>query len=109
MEVYVGPFPGPGRKWRVSAGGGEQPTWSPDGQELFFLAADKLMSVAVDLRGPQPKIGAPKELFDFNRSPVRGRSYTYDAKGKRFLLNTAGEGSSPPVVLVTNWQANLKK
>jgi Tol biopolymer transport system component len=109
MEIYIAPFPGPGRKWRVSAVGGEQPSWSPDGRELFFLSGERVMSAAVDLRSAEPKISTPQELFEFNRSPVRGRSYTYDSRNKRFLLNTAGEGAAPPIVLITNWQANLKK
>jgi Tol biopolymer transport system component len=40
-EVYVKPFPGPGGRWRISAGGGQFPIWSPNGRELFFLGSDQ--------------------------------------------------------------------
>ena len=32
MEVYVAPFPGPGRPIPVSAGGGTEPVWGPNGE-----------------------------------------------------------------------------
>ena len=35
-EVYVQPFPGPGRKWLISTDGGINPVWSRDGRELFY-------------------------------------------------------------------------
>ncbi|PYS32188.1 MAG: hypothetical protein DMG14_35175, partial [Acidobacteria bacterium] len=39
-EVYVQPFPGPGRRLQVSTKGGDQPQWRSDGLELFYLAPD---------------------------------------------------------------------
>src|SRR5262249_15501541 len=38
-DVYVRPFPGPGRSWRISTNGGAWPEWGRDG-ELFYIAAD---------------------------------------------------------------------
>jgi serine/threonine-protein kinase len=35
-EVYVRPFPGPGRSWQVSTGGAINPRWSPNRNELLF-------------------------------------------------------------------------
>jgi len=39
--------------------------------------------------------------------------YDVTADGKRFLINTAGGGpgaaASPPLTVVTNWTAGLKK
>ncbi len=35
-EVYVQPFPGPARRWQISAGGGCNPRWSRKGRELFY-------------------------------------------------------------------------
>ena len=39
LEVYLAPFPGPGPRIPVSAGGGESPIWSRDGSELFYTNA----------------------------------------------------------------------
>ena len=35
-EIYVQPFPGPGRKWQISPEGGEEPVWARNGRELFL-------------------------------------------------------------------------
>src|SRR5262249_15508786 len=36
-EIYVQPFPPTGAKYQLSASGGFDPLWSPDGKELFYL------------------------------------------------------------------------
>jgi Tol biopolymer transport system component len=46
-EIYVRAFGGnasrAGGKWQVSSGGGSDPIWSRSGQELFFIAGERLM------------------------------------------------------------------
>lgn len=49
-EVYVRPFPeGPG-KWLISTGGGQEPLWSHDGNELYYRneAQQTLMAVTLE-------------------------------------------------------------
>jgi serine/threonine-protein kinase len=46
-EIYVQPFPGPGRKTRLSSSGGRTPQWSRSGGEIFYYAGDSLMAVQV--------------------------------------------------------------
>ncbi len=36
-EVYVQPYPGPGERHLISTNGGEQPAWSGNGRELFYV------------------------------------------------------------------------
>ena len=36
-EVYVQPYPGPGERHLISTNGGEQPAWSRNGRELFYV------------------------------------------------------------------------
>ena len=38
VNVYVRPYPGPGGRWQISAGGGAQPYWTKGGRELVYLA-----------------------------------------------------------------------
>ena len=50
LEVYVERFPDLGDRQLVSTDGGQQPHWSADGRELFYLGApgaDRLMAVPV--------------------------------------------------------------
>ena len=66
-EIYIRSFPDFGIKRRVSTDGGIHPAWNPNGQELFYLNGDKLMTVDTDLR-PEPVLGKPRELFSDLRS-----------------------------------------
>ncbi len=61
-EVYVQPFPGPGRKLQVSTDGGNQPVWSPDGRELFYRDGDRMMVAAIARRPLNAE--APRQLFE---------------------------------------------
>ena len=117
-EVYVRPFPRAEGQWTISLGGGEQPRWRSDGKELFFVAADgKLMAVSVKaLPDPRPtfEAGTPTALFDAHIAPsATDNVFMYDvtADGKRFLIDTTADfdGSSPPLNVVVNWIAGLKK
>ncbi len=48
FEIYLQPFPGPGDRFQVSAGGGQQVRWAKNGAELFYIAGDqRLTSVRV--------------------------------------------------------------
>jgi hypothetical protein len=49
FEVYVRPFPDTeSARWQVSARGGSQPRWSPDGRELYYHAIrDSLVAVSI--------------------------------------------------------------
>ena len=57
-EVYVGRFPGPGRRIQISNHGGLQARWRADGKELFYISMDKkLMAVAIDTSHDEPVVG----------------------------------------------------
>ena len=49
FEVYVRPFPGPGGRVQVSAGGGGEPVWARSGRALYYLNGHDVMSVGVTL------------------------------------------------------------
>jgi serine/threonine-protein kinase len=46
-QVYLQPFPGPGRKIPVSPEGGTRPLWASDGKELFYHNGDNMIVVEV--------------------------------------------------------------
>jgi len=51
-KIYVTSFPQPTEKWQISQGGGELPRWRRDGQEIFFLGPEGLMSTPVQSTSP---------------------------------------------------------
>ena len=60
-QVYLRPFPGPGRKRQVSVIDGIDPRWRRDGKEIFFFEGVRLMAVAVEAGTGAPPLqtGAP--------------------------------------------------
>jgi eukaryotic-like serine/threonine-protein kinase len=119
-EVYITSYPGKTGKWQVSVAGGTYPRWRRDGNELFFLAADKatIMAVDLDLKKAVPRIGTPKALFPvhlslvsfLNRMGSAWDPFEVSPDGKRFLVNSPNQPQSPePINVVVNWDASLKK
>jgi hypothetical protein len=107
--------------YTISIAGGAQPRWRGDGEELFFVGADgKIMAASVKSAllsvtgAPSPfETGEPTALFEAHLANAGTNLFEYDvtANGKRFLINTIGTdaASAPPLTVVTNWQAGLKK
>jgi eukaryotic-like serine/threonine-protein kinase len=109
-EVYLTRFPHPGAKYQVSQTGASQPVWSRDGKKLYYLDASQKMT-AVDLQtaNDSVQIGVPKTLFQTGvRSSLFNEGYDVTRDGRFLVVNSVVE-STAPVVLVTNWDAELKK
>ena len=114
-EVYVRPFPeGDGRS-QVSVDGGVTPRWSPQGDEIFYVADNALMAVPVETE-PGFVAGAPKMLFrgddvgtDLLAVVIQNRRlYDVAPDGERFVVvQGAGQGTSE-MVLVENWFAEFQ-
>ncbi|MFM9837983.1 MAG: hypothetical protein ACKVOQ_06945, partial [Cyclobacteriaceae bacterium] len=105
-EVYVRPFPGPGGKWQVSAGGGTRPRWRADGKGLFYLGENlKLMTAEVRAGASSVEIASVKPLFTIGGLSASSVTvFNVTADGQRFLVETnAGNEKSPPLTLVVNW------
>jgi Tol biopolymer transport system component len=112
-EVFVQSFPDGQSRTQISTTGGTQVRWSPDGKEIFYLAPDgKLMAVSVALGGASPDVKLPVALFQTylaTGTNVVGNKPQYAvARDGRFLLNTAVESPSAPIVVSVNWMKKLK-
>jgi Tol biopolymer transport system component len=116
-EVYVRPFSpaasgdsASGGKWLVSNGGGANPNWRSDGKELFYTFVGQFQEMAVDISVDKTfQAGVPRRLF---ATPQSLTAPAVSADGKRFLfpaIGGPGAGTQTPFIVVTNWQAALKK
>jgi serine/threonine protein kinase len=109
-EIYARTFPATDGKWRISTGGGSQPTWRRDGRELFYIASDRKL-MAVDVKpGNSFEASIPKPLFQTRVLSLTdfGNHYAVSADGQRFLINSTIETNASPISVVVNWTANLK-
>ncbi len=108
-EVYVQTFPAAGGKWRVSTGGGREPSWRGDGRELFYVGPTRSLFAVKMETGATPRFSLPEKLFDapamitetFNRN-----RYVATHDGQRFLLVTQQGGPRlGATTVVLDWLA----
>jgi Tol biopolymer transport system component len=106
-EVYVTPFPATGERFKVSPGGGNQPTWKADGSELYFLAPDgALVAVRVSVSGRKFSTSDPVELARPKIGAVNSavEQYMPHPSGTKFLfLDNVGDDKNLSVGVVLNW------
>ena len=110
-EVYVRPYPGPGRDIPISTTGGTAVSWSRDGRELFFTAtgADPEVMMVVNMANPA-KPGKPTRLFTaggdlrFSCNPVN--CYAVGTGARQFVTTREVTQPARPVrqiSLILNW------
>ncbi|MGH8149936.1 MAG: hypothetical protein ACRETB_08185, partial [Steroidobacteraceae bacterium] len=118
FEIYVRPFHPPGAKdsdaasgaaqWQVSTAGGIDPTWRPDGKEIYYVdPSGAMMAAPITVRGTAFAAGTPVKLFQTHivgggENIGEGRQYDVAPKG-RFLIDTVSQSAAGPVTLIQNW------
>jgi serine/threonine protein kinase/roadblock/LC7 domain-containing protein len=105
-EVYVAPFPGPGGKFQISSGGaGFGLRWRRDGKELFYLTADRqLMAAEVAIGNGTLEVKRVQKLLGGVNT-----GYDVSSDGQKFVVPDDSIASSPPLTLLQNWPAALRK
>lgn len=120
-NVYVERFPDGGGRVTISTDG-ESPSWSDDGNELFYrrLSDGAIMVVAVETGG---RFGNASVLIEGSYSSGVGNNYDYDSESERFLMvkvatdnemfaaNSSNEGrlARPRIIVVENWINKLRE
>jgi Tol biopolymer transport system component/tRNA A-37 threonylcarbamoyl transferase component Bud32 len=120
QQVYVRPFPGPGGKWLVSTGPGQDPAWSKTGQELFYWtgalagAEGQVFVVPFRVHGAEFVPERP-QLVPNTFIALRGRQRDFNVHpdGKRFVVaafqKPAAMGKQDKVVAVFNFSDEIRR
>jgi hypothetical protein len=107
-EVHVRPFPDLDADYMVSSDGGDEPAWSPDGQELYFRRGSDLMVVNVPAAG-QSGWPAPDVLFTGNFARDTWGDQSYDvAPDGRFLMMRPVTAGPIQVQVVLDWLSEVR-
>jgi len=113
FEVYVRSFPAGDVKSQVSTHGGRDPRWRRDGKELYYRAADGMLTAApIRWTAKGPEFGAESAILRIGGAAFGSSTLRYDVTpdGQRFLVLEPVETPEPAVLrVVFNWQAGLKR
>jgi eukaryotic-like serine/threonine-protein kinase len=109
VEIYAQSFPTPGGKIQISTEGGERPKWSHDGKEIFFIAPDRRMMAVLIKPGATLEIGRPQALFETRIGADFNNRFDVSEDGRFLIPVQQGSTDSPPLNLIVNWPAILKK
>ncbi|HEV2521582.1 MAG TPA: protein kinase [Candidatus Acidoferrales bacterium] len=112
-EIYVQPYPGPGGKWQISTEGGTEPVWNPNGRELFYRSAEKMMAVDIATQ-PSFAAGKPRMLFEgpYVLTGATVPNYDVSPDGQRFLMLKPAEkprAAPTQINVVLNWFEELNQ
>ena len=110
-EIYVRPFQSAGGKIQISTAGGDEPIWSRDGRELFYVNRDKMMAVEVHTQ-PAFSAGTPQLLFTGKYQASPNGVAAYDVSPDARLLKiqpTSSEQATTQINVVINWPEELKR
>jgi len=108
-EVYVVPFPGPGGKWQVSAGGGTWPRWGRDGKEIFYRSPDnRIMSAEMKHGNNSFEIGTARALFETRTYQRGGAVFDVSPDSQRFPVIYSLMQGNVSIALVENWDSELR-
>jgi Tol biopolymer transport system component len=113
-EVYVRRFsaakagkpPSVSKRFLVSKGGGNSPSWRNDGRQLSYLAPGGAV-MAVEVRDhPEVPVGEPRILVKLPAG-VKLATLTPDQRGLLAAM-PIGSGEPAPITVIRNWQSELK-
>lgn len=93
---------------QVSRNGGAEPRWSRDGQKLYFLEGQRMMSAIISLDGA--RVEAPRALFTLTTEP-RAVNRTYDVApdGRILAIRRETPTERSRAILVENWFDDLER
>jgi eukaryotic-like serine/threonine-protein kinase len=109
-EVYVRRYPELDTPRKISIGGGSQPQWRADQQELFYLAPDRSLMAVTVRPAANERFGAPRRLFraPIADSPSDARdSYAAMPDGRSFLIDGRRDSVPPSITLMRHWASGL--
>jgi serine/threonine-protein kinase len=118
LEVYVRSFPGPGRPWQISTGGGGYPKWSRARHELIYTRAQQFMVAAYttegnSFRAEKPRPWSAGSYVARPGGPFASNPYDLHPDGDRVALakpfDLAAAGKQNKVVFVFNFFDYLRK
>jgi serine/threonine-protein kinase len=113
-QVYVRAFAdgaATGPRHLLSDGRGRRVVWSPRGDEIFYRAEDRYLSVPVRTEGGFSASTPEPAFVDADLGAAQGTPLAVSPDGQRFAFIRAGEGEDvkPQINVVLHWTEELAR
>ena len=100
FEVYATPFPAGGRAWLIAEG--TDPSWSPDGHELYYRSGPRLIAARID-RTAGVKVSGRRIVIDPFLPPLYD-DYDIHPDGRTVVVvRPANKTQGREVTMVLDW------
>jgi serine/threonine-protein kinase len=107
-EIYVAPYPGPGRTIPISTQGGQEPVWSRDGKKLYYRSDDKMIAATFEIE-PEFRVTSSEVQFkDHFVSCKICKTYDVGPDGQFVMIQDTKEPLQQ-INIVLNWFEELKR
>jgi Tol biopolymer transport system component len=106
FEVYVAPFPGQATRWLVAEG--TDPSWGPDGTEVFYRRGPRLMAATVN-KTAGVKVVSTRVAIDPFLPPLYD-DYDVHRDGRTLVVvRPTNQTQSREVTVVVGWAHELQR
>lgn len=107
-QIYVVSLPDASVKYQVTTAGGGQPRWVRGGRELVYLTASEGLGSVPVTPGEALRFGPPSTLFPIPRTTGGEVVFDVSDDGSRFVFLEPQGQEGQSLVVVTDWQAELR-
>ena len=106
LELFVQPFPSPGRRVQVSDKGAVGAWWTQDGRQLLFIGGDLRTLWRVDVQpGATFAVGTPRQIATLPEDIVSADAMPDRTRFLAIAPERTGIGS---ITVVQNWRVALE-
>jgi Tol biopolymer transport system component len=105
FEVYVTPFPEGDARWLIA--NGTDPTWSPDGSEVYYRSVARLMAARID-RSKGVRVLSHRIVIEPFQPPVYD-DYDIRSDGTVVMVRPSSPTQGREVTMVHNWFSDLRR
>ncbi len=108
-EVFVRSWPSPTVRLQISAGGGSEPTWDPDGSSIYYRSGSAL--IAARLTPPPSLRVRARDTVSTTMGGSVGGSLTaaYDLARDGRILARVNSTDDYQIIVVPNWRKELEQ